>query len=52
MDFPQFKRHLFPQLLNIQDDADIDGDPGEQWERDFIAEEQKMPMKAGRDLAE
>ena len=27
---------MFPQLLNIHDDVDVDGDPGQQWLRNFI----------------
>ena len=32
----QFKKHFFPQLLQIQDLEDINGTPGQQWEKRFL----------------
>lgn len=33
IDFTQFKKYFFPQLMQIHDNEDIKGTPGDQWER-------------------
>ncbi len=37
IDFIQFKKHFFPQVMQIQDTQDIAGGPGEQWEKKFMS---------------
>lgn len=36
IDFLTFKKFFFPQLLQIHDNDDIRGNPGLQWEQNFM----------------